>query len=67
MYLEICLITALLAIMTRVALPHLQASLAPPPSPARHRRDRYSVEAIRTRIERETHALPNRRPARRVA
>lgn len=49
MYLEICLFTALFACAIALALrPH-----RPSPSTARHSRDRYSVAAIRTRIETE--------------
>lgn len=61
MYLEICLITALLVAIAHIALPRLRASLTPPP--ARHRRDRYSVEAIRTRIEHETCVQPKPPPS----
>ncbi|MFE3190428.1 hypothetical protein ACFXHA_15545 [Nocardia sp. NPDC059240] len=59
MYLEILLITAISAACALPTLLALRPAPSPrpwpsaPTTPARHRRDRYSVASIRARIEHE--------------
>ncbi|GAB0103806.1 hypothetical protein JMUB6875_27800 [Nocardia sp. JMUB6875] len=58
MHLEICLTAAILAALTATTLAALRPAQTAIRPPARHRRDRYSVEAIRARIDREAHPGP---------